>query len=47
MKPLLSKLGLDLFYPIGSIYISSDKINPGLILGGVWKNCNNSEYEFG
>ncbi len=36
------KINVDFIYPIGSVYISTQAINPSVLFGGVWKQTAKS-----
>lgn len=46
MTTLISNEDLDIIYPIGSLYYSSDNINPTCIVGGIWDHFNGCRYCF-
>ena len=41
------KLNVDFIYPIGSIYITTKNINPGVLFGGTWVQTCKSRYMMG
>lgn len=38
------KINLDLIYPIGSIYLTTNTINPSVLFGGTWERIQNDAY---
>lgn len=43
-KPLINKLKelIDIVYPVGSVYISTNSTNPGNLFGGSWSQIKDS-----
>lgn len=41
------KLNVDFIYPIGSIYITTKNIDPGVLFGGTWVQTCKSRYMMG
>lgn len=47
LQNLIKKIVLDTYFPVGSIYLSTSKTNPGTIFGGTWKNVGGDKYLIG
>jgi hypothetical protein len=38
------KINLDFIYPIGSLYLTTNTINPSVLFGGTWERISNDAY---
>lgn len=38
------KINLDFIYPIGSLYLTTNTIDPNVIFGGTWEKISNDAY---
>ena len=39
---ILKSIDFDQIYPIGSVYMSTEIINPATLFGGIWEQINNN-----
>lgn len=44
LQSLIKKIVLDTYFPVGSIYLSVNKTNPGSTFGGTWELVTNDSY---
>lgn len=44
LQLLIKKIVLDIYFPVGSIYLSVNKTNPGSTFGGTWELVTNDSY---
>lgn len=44
LQALIKKIVLDTYFPVGSIYLSVNKTNPGSTFGGTWELVSNDSY---
>ena len=47
LQNLIKKIVPDTYFPVGSIYLSTSKTNPGTKFGGTWKNVGGDKYLIG